>query len=130
MEREGFDLTHVSSGLATNGMITKNIYGKKMKLRIHNTAIIIALLLSFGKINLNAQSNEVIVYKTIDTLSLEMEIVYPKNFENKKNLTAIVFFFGGGWVGGTRSQFIKHAEYFANLDIVSFLVDYRVKKHT
>ena len=40
---------------------------------------------------------------------------------------AAVFFFGGGWNGGSVSQFEKHARYLAQRGIVAFLADYRVK---
>ena len=40
---------------------------------------------------------------------------------------AVVFFFGGGWNGGSVHQFEKHATYLAQRGIVAFLADYRVK---
>lgn len=40
---------------------------------------------------------------------------------------AILFFFGGGWVGGTIDQFEPHSRYFAERGIVAFTADYRVK---
>ena len=40
---------------------------------------------------------------------------------------AAVFFFGGGWNGGTVTQFEQHARYLASRGIVSFVADYRVK---
>ncbi len=40
---------------------------------------------------------------------------------------AAVFFFGGGWNGGSVHQFEKHATYLAQRGIVAFLADYRVK---
>lgn len=40
---------------------------------------------------------------------------------------AVVFFFGGGWNGGSVSQFEQHARYLAARGIVSFVADYRVK---
>ncbi len=40
---------------------------------------------------------------------------------------AIVFFFGGGWTGGTPTQFEQHARYLASRGMVAFVADYRVK---
>lgn len=40
---------------------------------------------------------------------------------------AIVFFFGGGWSGGTPEQFAPHARYFASRGMTAILSDYRVK---
>lgn len=39
----------------------------------------------------------------------------------------MVFFFGGGWNGGSVEQFAPHAKYFASLGMVCFRADYRVK---
>lgn len=40
---------------------------------------------------------------------------------------AVVFFFGGGWNGGSVSQFEQHARYLASRGMVTFVADYRVK---
>lgn len=40
---------------------------------------------------------------------------------------AVVFFFGGGWNGGSVTQFEQHAKYFAARGLVTFVADYRVK---
>ena len=40
---------------------------------------------------------------------------------------AIVFYFGGGWSGGTPEQFEPHARYLASRGMASVLVDYRVR---
>lgn len=40
---------------------------------------------------------------------------------------AAVFFFGGGWNGGSVTQFEQHAKYLASRGMVVFLADYRVK---
>ncbi len=40
---------------------------------------------------------------------------------------AAVFFFGGGWTGGSVQQFEQHARYLASRGMVTFVADYRVK---
>ena len=40
---------------------------------------------------------------------------------------AAVFFFGGGWNGGTVKQFQQQARYLAGRGMVAFVADYRVK---
>lgn len=40
---------------------------------------------------------------------------------------AVVFFFGGGWTGGSVTQFEQHARYLASRGMVSFVADYRVR---
>lgn len=66
------------------------------------------------------------VYKEIDGVSLEMTMYKPQISSNVK-LPAIVFFFGGGWVGGSPSQFELQAEYLAIRGIIAFCPDYRTK---
>ena len=42
----------------------------------------------------------------------------------------MVFFFGGGWNGGSYTQFSRHADYLASRGMVAFAADYRTKsKH-
>jgi len=43
------------------------------------------------------------------------------------NLPAIVFFFGGGWTGGTPEHFKMQAEYLASRGMIAICPDYRVK---
>ncbi len=40
---------------------------------------------------------------------------------------AVVFFFGGGWNGGSVQQFEPHSRYLASRGLVAFVADYRVK---
>ena len=40
---------------------------------------------------------------------------------------AVVFFFGGGWNGGSVTQFEQHSKYLAARGMVAFVADYRVK---
>ena len=72
-------------------------------------------------------SQEQIRYKQSDTTSLFMEVYHPETIDTTIKSTAIVFFFGGGWNGGSINQFKPHAKYFSKRGAVCFLVDYRVK---
>ena len=65
-------------------------------------------------------------YKHIDTIDLKMDIHYPKDFKEGDQLPVIIFFFGGGWKGGTIEQFRPQAKYFASRGIIAALADYRV----
>ncbi|MEN8116873.1 MAG: alpha/beta hydrolase [Bacteroidota bacterium] len=67
------------------------------------------------------------VYKEVDGHSLTMTVYKPKLSLSVK-LPAIVFFFGGGWVGGTPEQFRLQAEYLASRGMIAICPDYRVKK--
>ncbi len=74
-----------------------------------------------------SSAQEVFLYKTIDTTDLFMEIRYPEQMNPSKEYPALVFFFGGGWVSGSRAQFEHQAAYFAKRGLVCFLVDYRTR---
>lgn len=67
------------------------------------------------------------VYKVVDGDSLEMTMYIP-NIPGKAKLPAIVFFFGGGWTGGTPKHFKLQAEYLASRGIIAICPDYRTKK--
>ncbi|EOR92644.1 lipase, putative esterase [Arcticibacter svalbardensis MN12-7] len=75
----------------------------------------------------NGFAQEKVLYKQIDTTKLFIDIYYPKHADASKPKPAMVFFFGGGWVGGTTSQFLDQAKYFSERGLVCFLVDYRTK---
>jgi acetyl esterase/lipase len=68
-----------------------------------------------------------ILYKQIDTTELFLEVHSPPKFDNSKTYPAMIFFFGGGWVGGDRSHFLNHAKYFSKRGLVCFLADYRTR---
>ena len=67
------------------------------------------------------------VYKKVDTVELSLEFYYPDSYTQGQELPAIIFFFGGGWNGGSTGQFLPHAQYFASRGIIGVLADYRVK---
>lgn len=68
-----------------------------------------------------------LVYKIKDGDTLKLTIRYPHSYKRSKKYPTIIFFFGGGWNGGTVKQFQPQAEYFASRGMVTVLVDYRVK---
>lgn len=72
--------------------------------------------------------HERVIYKRIDTVALYMDVYRPEQAGKDEPLPAMVFFFGGGWTGGSTEQFKPHAEYFSKRGLVCFLVDYRVEK--
>ncbi|WP_149303978.1 alpha/beta hydrolase [Pareuzebyella sediminis] len=84
------------------------------------------ILLFFFLINF-CWAQEQVMYKKADTTSLFLEIYNPLKMELAKKYPAMIFFFGGGWKGGNRSQFVEHAKYFSQRGIVCFLADYRIE---
>lgn len=84
-------------------------------------------LLIFTFMTLSCSAQEKLRYKQIDTTKLVMEVHHPPNMDATKKYPAMVFFFGGGWKGGTIKHFEHHATYFSKRGLVCFLVDYRVE---
>lgn len=75
-----------------------------------------------------ASAQKRILYKQIDSTQLFMEIYQPEFMDDTEKYPAMVFFFGGGWNGGTTRQFKPHAQYLSRRGAICFLVEYRVKK--
>lgn len=93
-----------------------------------NIFLIFSLFLHFEvRAQQKPPSENTVIYKKIDTVSLKLEIVYPPSMDPNKQYPCIIFFYGGGWVGGNINQFKKHANHFASLGMVSFIADYRTK---
>ena len=68
-----------------------------------------------------------VVYKEIKNAKLKLHVFEPKGHKGSDRRPAIVFFFGGGWVGGTPGQFYPHCTYLASRGMVAFAAEYRVK---
>lgn len=66
-----------------------------------------------------------ILYKEINGDSLYLHVFETKAY--KKPTAAIVFFFGGGWVGGHPKQFYQQSAYLASRGILAISAEYRVK---
>ncbi|MEZ6138872.1 MAG: alpha/beta hydrolase [Pirellulaceae bacterium] len=68
------------------------------------------------------------VYKTASGDKLWIYRFEPEGHApTKDKRPAVVFFFGGGWNGGSVTQFEQHAKYLAARGMVAFVADYRVK---
>jgi acetyl esterase len=90
--------------------------------------IVFSCVLTFSlSVVLLSQSTDSILYKQVDSTSLYMHVTFPPGMNGEEPLPAMVFFFGGGWNGGTTAHFEHHARYFAQRGLVCFRVDYRVK---
>lgn len=72
-------------------------------------------------------SSEKLIYKKVDTTSLALTVYFPEDHNAAKPQPAIIFFFGGGWIGGSIEQFRPQAEYFAKRGLVSILAEYRIE---
>lgn len=68
------------------------------------------------------------VYKQVGERALKLHVVRPEGWKATDRRPAIVFFHGGGWTGGSPSQFSEHSRYFASRGVVGVLVEYRLLK--
>lgn len=66
-------------------------------------------------------------YKQVGEVTLKIDIFEPRSKDSTRQYPAIVFFFGGGWVGGSPSQFYPHCEYLAGRGMIALAADYRVR---
>ncbi|MHC4309280.1 MAG: alpha/beta hydrolase fold domain-containing protein [Planctomycetota bacterium] len=70
---------------------------------------------------------KLVVYKTIGEVELKLHIFEPPDKQAKEPAPAIVFFFGGGWAGGTPTQFYHQSDYLASRGMMAISAEYRVK---
>ena len=66
-------------------------------------------------------------YKQVEDTKLFLHVFNPKDHKASDRRPAIVFFFGGGWNGGTPKQFEPHCTYLASRGMVAITAEYRVK---
>jgi acetyl esterase/lipase len=74
----------------------------------------------------NLPGAEVETYKTVGDTKLNLYVYYPPGHKATDSRAAIVFFFGGGWTGGTPGQFEQHCKHLASRGMVAITADYRV----
>lgn len=65
------------------------------------------------------------IYKRVGELALPLYVVRPTQWLAGDRRPAVVFFHGGGWVGGTPAQFNDQGRRFAALGLVCIHVRYR-----
>jgi len=98
-----------------------------------NFRLVLSSLLLLFSVNCFSQANLNSIdlkYKQIDTVQLNLKVYYPASYQSGQTYPTIMFFFGGGWNGGTTKQFEPHALHYAAKNFITVLVDYRVKtKH-
>lgn len=66
-----------------------------------------------------------LTYKKVGNQELKLYVEKPADWKATDRRPAIVFFFGGGWVGGKPEQFQRHSEYLATRGMVGVRVQYR-----
>ena len=66
------------------------------------------------------------VFKKVGDVELYLYLFFPAEHKSTDRTPAIVFFFGGGWNGGSPKQFAEHSQYLASRGMVAAVADYRV----
>lgn len=86
-------------------------------------SLFLALLLTQA---LALRAAETIIYKKAGGRELKLFVEKPGDWKASDQRPAIVFFFGGGWVGGNPAQFQPQSTYLASRGMVGVRVEYRV----
>lgn len=74
--------------------------------------------------------DKIVVFKKTPQGELTLHFYFPKTWAATDKRPAMVFWFGGGFVGGSPTQFYAKAEYFSSRGLVCACAEYRVKgKH-
>ena len=82
----------------------------------------------WGKGSGKSNPDKMVTYKTVDGVELKLHCFNPEGLKSTDQRPGIVFFFGGGWSGGTPKQFYEQARLLAGRGMVAMSAEYRVKK--
>ncbi len=89
-------------------------------------ACLILVLLLSASASAATPVGEKHIYKTVADRELKLFVTKPKDWKKTDRRPAIVFFHGGGWVGGAPGQFTEHSKYLASRGMVCVQVEYRL----
>lgn len=119
-------LTAICAAIVGNGDAAEQAVGKDAASKKNPKAASASARAAFALTDPNvAQRQE--TYKQVGDVTLRIDIFEPKQKVQGKKYPAIVFFFGGGWTGGSPAQFYPHCEYLAGRGMVALAAEYRVK---
>lgn len=93
-------------------------------------AVTLVLLIAFPVLARDREAfkpDRAVVYKKVGQSELKIHVFAPPNHTASDKRPAIVFFFGGGWNGGSPNQFYPHCDYLASRGMVAMSAEYRVK---
>lgn len=76
-----------------------------------------------AQVDLSAISTEKVVYQRIGTRELTLQFLLPRQGTRRP---AIVWLHGGGWSGGSPTQFLPQAQVLAGKGVVGVLAQYRL----
>ncbi len=99
-------------------------------MRTHYVGFCITLLMMMASRPVGAETlvpDRELTYKTIGDVQLRLHVFEPEQHRSFKKRPCVVFFFGGGWVNGSLSQFYPHCLYLASRGMVAISAEYRVR---
>ena len=88
---------------------------------------LIALAFTASAQLVKLEGAKAVQYKEANGAKLFLHVFNPEGHKTTDTRPAIVFFFGGGWNGGTPKQFEPHCQYLARRGMVAITAEYRVK---
>ena len=88
---------------------------------------LIALAFTASAQLVKLEGAKAVQYKEASGAKLFLHVFNPEGHKTTDARPAIVFFFGGGWNGGTPKQFEPHCQYLARRGMVAITAEYRVK---
>lgn len=88
---------------------------------------LLASFLLLGTLVAEPTPTAIKTFKKIDGHELKLHIFNPAGHQATDKTPAIIFFFGGGWNGGTPKQFYPQSEFLAKRGMVAMSAEYRVK---
>ncbi len=91
------------------------------------TAVLVVLVSGTIVCARNGTTSKAMTFKTVGDRELKVHLHFPPGWKSGDKRPAIIFFFGGGWTGGTVRQFEFQADYLAGRGMVAARADYRVK---
>ncbi len=86
----------------------------------------LSLIFLFSTIVSTQAASHNVVYKTIESQELHMDINVPDDAESQNPLPAVMFFHGGAWSKGSIKAFAPQAEYLCARGLVTICVQYRL----
>lgn len=90
--------------------------------------LLLCFIVSASKLTAGADPDQKITYKKSVQTDLKLHVFFPKSHNFKGKTPAIIFFFGGGWSGGSPKQFYPQCAHLAKRGMVAISAEYRVKK--
>jgi acetyl esterase/lipase len=96
-----------------------------MRYHQYSLGLLITLFISASTASAAKPVGKKYVYKKAGDRELKLYVTRPQAKSDAPR-PAIVFFHGGGWVGGSPGQFTEHSKYFASRGVVCVQVEYRL----